>query len=465
MKKIWSFSQFIILIATVAVYTSACKEKLIYDLAIQDVQVLNVDTGEVSSGKSILIKDERIAAIMDKDDHFSAKKTIVGKGRLVSPGFIDTHIHFGDIYGNYDESPEYLVADSVGIYKKQFAETFLPFGVTSVAVMGQPENWLPVTLLWQQNPQADIPNVYVTGGAIISDDERTPYIGHVEVLNPELARQKVREYHEMGLSHLKLYWRLRLPEMETVVEEARKLGIKMFAHPDNQIVPIHTGLDLGIRNFEHALTVSMAPFVYADHNAELSATMEKYYPGIEGFFPYLLEQIQMIDDKPSLRRERDKLVERMIREEATLSTTIHLFGSIVKRTFFNTYVDNYYANQNPDLDEGQLERLNNAFDTFMAFIKESHDKGLKIRIGTDCKEGGKALLSEMLLLHEAGFSMADTFKIATLNGAEALEIDRDYGSVHIGKKADLVLFENNPFDNAQALLDHKTVIKGGKVYH
>ncbi|GAB5522509.1 MAG: amidohydrolase family protein [Roseivirga sp.] len=451
-------------ITLLVILTASCKEGVTYDLAITDVQVFDPYSGQVNADKTILISGDEIAAIIDKNDAFAAAETIAGQGRLITPGFVDTHIHFGDIYGNYDEAPEYLVADSVGIYKKQFAETFLPFGVTSVAVMGQPEKWLPTTLLWQQNPQADLPNVYITGAAIISDDERTPYIGHVEVLNPELAREKVREYHHMGLSHLKLYWRLRLPEMEAVVDEAKKLGIKMFAHPDNQIVPIHTGLDLGIRNFEHALTVSMAPFVYAEHNQELSATMEQYYPGIEGFFPYLLEQIQLVHDKPALRAKRDELIDRMIREEATLSTTIHLFGSIVKRTFFNTYVDNYYANQNPDLDEEQLVRLNKAFDTFMTFIKDSHDKGLKIRIGTDCKDGGKALLSEMLLLHEAGFSMADTFKIATINGAEAMEIDADFGSITAGKKADLVLFENNPFENPKALLDQKTVIKGGKVY-
>ncbi len=443
---------------------TGCKQTVTYDLAITDVQVFDAYTGQVNPDKTILISGDEIAAIVDKNDDFEAKETIAGKGRLVSPGFVDTHIHFGDLYGDYDEAPEYLVSDSVEVYQQKLSDTFLKYGTTTVAVMGQPEKWLEETIHWQKNPRADMPNVLVTGGAIISDEERTPYGGHVEVMNPEDARKLIRKYHEMGIAHIKLYWRLRLPEMEAVVDEAQALGLNIFGHIDFNLVGIPTVMDLGVKHFEHAMTVSNDAFGMSPYYDQLNSLMEEHYPGIEAYFPYLLEQMQFVEDTPELRDKRDRLIQGMIEQDATLSTTIHLFGTVVKRTFFDSYVTNYYADQNPDLNEAQLERLNKAFNTFMAYIKAGHDQGLKLRIGTDCKEGGQAALSEMLLLSEAGFTMADILKIATLNGAEALNIDANFGSITAGKKADLILFENNPFENPEALLDKKTVIKSGRVY-
>ena len=40
---------------------------------------------------------------------------------------------------------------------------------------------------------------------------------------------------------------------------------------------------------------------------------------------------------------------------------------------------------------------------------------------------------------------------ATLKGAEALDMDNEIGSIEIGKKADLVLVEENPLENLKVL--------------
>lgn len=464
MKHIRAAYSFGFLFIVLATLTISCQETITYDLAISNVQVFDAHTKKVNPDKTILISGDRIAAIVDSKTTFKATETIEGNGRLISPGFVDTHVHFGDLYGDYDEAPEYLVSDSVAVYQQKLSDTFLKYGTTTVAVMGQPEKWLEETIDWQKNPKADMPNVLVTGGAIISDEERPPYGGHVEVMNPEDARELVREYHAMGITHIKLYWRLRLPEMEAAVDEAQALGLNIFGHIDFNLVGIPTVMDLGVKHFEHAMTVSSDAFGMSQYYDQLNSLMEKHYPGIEAYFPYLLEQMQMVEDTPELLDKRDRLMQSMIEEDATLSTTIHLFGTVVKRTFFNSHITNYYADQNPDLNEAQLKRLNRAFDTFMAYIKAGHDKGLKLRIGTDCKEGGKAALSEMLLMSEAGFAMGDILQIATLNGAEALQIDADFGSITAGKKADLILFQDNPFENPEALLSQKTVIKAGKVY-
>ncbi len=100
----------------------------------------------------------------------------------------------------------------------------------------------------------------------------------------------------------------------------------------------------------------------------------------------------------------------------------------------------------------------------MRYLKTAHDLGVKITIGTDCRDGGKAALAEMLLFYEAGFSIADILQIATINGARSMDMGHSHGSLKIGKKADLVIFEQNPFDNYRNFLSKKLVIKSGKIY-
>ena len=59
--------------------------------------------------------------------------------------------------------------------------------------------------------------------------------------------------------------------------------------------------------------------------------------------------------------------------------------------------------------------------------KKRYDKGIIIRIGTDCANGGKAALSEQLLLYEYGFSVPSIIQISTINGAMALGMEKKYG--------------------------------------
>lgn len=433
-------------------------------MAIKNVVVFDSETGKILKNKTILVNSDTVVAIIPASEKTMTRNTIEGAGRLVVPGFIDTHIHLTDLFGDYDNAPEYIPQDSMTAYRNLLANTYLQYGVTTVAVMGQPEKWMEVSLDWQKNPDPDYPNLFISGGALISDEERKPYINHVEVFSPKDARDKVQKYYEMGLRQIKLYWRLRKPEMEAVVEHANSLNMNMFAHIDNNVVSIDEALGLGIKNFEHASTISNSVFRFSDHGDSLINIMQKHYPGIQAYMPFALEKFQFVEDHPELRRKRDELIIKMAKQEATISTTIHLFGSFCGRTYFNSFIESYYSNESPELSERQLYRLNKAFDTYIFYLKEAHKKGLKLRIGTDCKDGGKAILSEMLLLHEFGFPMEDILQIATINGASAMNRDRELGSLKPGKKADLVIFDNNPFDDYKNLLSEKTIIKGGKVY-
>jgi len=124
-----------------------------FDLVIKNATVFNSRTGELSTGQTILIKDGIISKVTRKQKSYAAA-TIIDAGRkLVTPGFVDTHIHPTDVYRAHGALPEYLPTDSLAIYRRWLSETYLPYGVTTAMIMGQPEKWLSPVLGWHADPQ------------------------------------------------------------------------------------------------------------------------------------------------------------------------------------------------------------------------------------------------------------------------------------------------------------------------
>ena len=64
---------------------------------------------------------------------------------------------------------------------------------------------------------------------------------------------------------------------------------------------------------------------------------------------------------------------------------------------------------------------------------------------------GFAYIRELELLQEAGFHPLEVIQAATLNGAELFELEDEIGSLVPGKKADIVLLNDNPIANFKTL--------------
>ena len=61
--------------------------------------------------------------------------------------------------------------------------------------------------------------------------------------------------------------------------------------------------------------------------------------------------------------------------------------------------------------------------------------------------------------------MNEVLQIATLNSAKSIARDSIYGSLEVGKKAHMILFEKNPLENPLHLIAEKTIIKDGAVWN
>ena len=90
---------------------------------------------------------------------------------------------------------------------------------------------------------------------------------------------------------------------------------------------------------------------------------------------------------------------------------------------------------------------------------------MKIAFGTDAgvyPHGQNA--GEFALMVEAGLSPARALLAATHNAADALGDLEDYGTVEIGKVADLVAVPGNPLDDITLMERVSFVMKAGTVH-
>ena len=429
-----------------------CKSDKIHDLAIKNVKILNVLTGEIQSNKTILIDNGKINQIINADQSFKAKENIEGRNSLVTPSFIDTHIHPTDILGDYDNAPKSLQTDSLGIYQKRISDDYLPFGVTTVLTMGQPDNWLDSMMQWQINPTDRFVDYYLSGGAMISKDNRVPYIGHVEVTTPQLARQKIIDYHRKGVKYVKIYYRMKEPEFSTVVKVADSLKMPVFGHIGDMSLEypsISYALNKGVKNIEHITVLGNNFFTTQNERDDFTDNFVNTYGALNSepkIIEYFLEQFRYLEENK--QKEKAEFINLMVNKKATLSTTI-----------FRVY--NQVMNTDTSISKIQLERNLANFKLMMNFAKELHDQGIELRIATDMPNGGQVLLSELVILAKYGFSIADIFKIATINGSKAMQLEKEIGSIEVGKKANLLIWSKNPFDNPENFEQPKIVIKNG----
>jgi hypothetical protein len=114
---------------------------------------------------------------------------------------------------------------------------------------------------------------------------------------------------------------------------------------------------------------------------------------------------------------------------------------------------------------------------WMAFVNEYKNRGGRVTAGSDngfiYETYGFGYIRELELLREAGFHPLEVIRSATLFGAQALGMEKEIGSVEIGKLADMVIVDANPLQNLQVLYgtgairltdDNKVIRAGGVKY-
>lgn len=103
----------------------------------------------------------------------------------------------------------------------------------------------------------------------------------------------------------------------------------------------------------------------------------------------------------------------------------------------------------------------------MAIAREAarlNDQGVSVSIGAHGQREGLGAHWELWSLHQGGMSPHEALRAGTLNGARSLGLDRDIGSLEVGKLADMVVLDANPLDNIRNTTSIAYTIANGRVY-
>jgi Amidohydrolase family len=93
------------------------------------------------------------------------------------------------------------------------------------------------------------------------------------------------------------------------------------------------------------------------------------------------------------------------------------------------------------------------------------DIGYNVLVGTDAGNPGTmhgvSFFQEMDAMIESGLTHGQALKAATVNAARMLKIEKEIGTVEVGKKADLIVLNNDPLVGFETLKSPAQIYKEG----
>jgi imidazolonepropionase-like amidohydrolase len=344
---------------------------------------------------------------------------IDGRGRTLTPGLIDCHVHLcfdggADFAG---ESRE-MTSDAVATVKAvRNAARTLERGVTTVRDLGgRGDSVIQVGRGVEKGLIAG-PRILAAGHALTITGGHGHSVGFArEVDGPDALRRAVREEIRAGATAIKLvatggvltpgishhFTAFTQEELDAAVDEAHSWGRVVGAHaigPEGIIRAVRAGVD----SIEHG---SMLSAEGARLMKERGAFHVPTISAIRGILDHA-------DEVPAYAVEKATAVVELAREG----------------------------------------------------FRRSLRGGVKIACGTDAgtpfNPHGNTLF-ELVRMVEWGMTPLQAMRSATSNAADLLRLD-DVGVVAVGAAADLVLFGSNPLEAIEAVLEPALVLKGGEI--
>jgi imidazolonepropionase-like amidohydrolase len=106
-------------------------------------------------------------------------------------------------------------------------------------------------------------------------------------------------------------------------------------------------------------------------------------------------------------------------------------------------------------------------------LKELKKAGVRLLLSTDAGTGGMGIVpgfsihNELRILIENGFSPYEAIAAGTVNASKVIQEMTgadDFGTIEVGKRADLLLIEADPLDNVNNIKKLRGVMAAGRWY-
>jgi imidazolonepropionase-like amidohydrolase len=376
-------------------------------ILLQNVHLLNNETGVFSNSTNLLMENNRISWIGSDEINLPKDVEIIdAKGRFIIPGLIDSHVHI--------EAPWW--------YQDVDQTAYIAYGVTTVRDMGESLSWVKSLADRSKLTNTPIPR-YAYSGNLFQGKYKNLMDSFTFIQSKSQVQPEIKRHYELGTQFIKSYadlsWDLHLE----IVKEARKLSLPIAAHGAN-IKEIARGVTQGYSFLEHLEWLS--PY-FEDINKLLAKSGVYWTPtlSIMGGNIYLL-----LSEK---ERFQDKKFCAFFPGDCEQNKWAN------KTSFFK------------GLQSIELRTLSNA-----------REKGVGVLMGTDTPYSpGESMHTEMELYTMAGYTPFEAINIATYKNAKALGIEHDLGTIEIGKLADLIILNENPLVDIRNTHKIWKVVKGG----
>lgn len=430
-------------------------------LIIRGVTLINGNGAPPTGPVDIVVENDRIKRVevvgypgVDIDPKKRPQLKPGGKeldatGMYLLPGFIDMHGHIG---GTAQGTPaEY-------VYK-----LWMGHGITTVRdpSAGNGLEWV----LEQKKKSAanEITAPRLLAYTAFGQGSEEP------ISSPEQARKWVQENAKNGADGIKFFGAAPAI-MEAALKENKELGLRSAAHHAQMAVAKWNVLNsarAGLTSMEHWYGLPEALFTdrtVQDYPSGYNYNNEQHRFGEAG---------KLWEQAASPQSEKwNEVMNELLDLDFTLSPTFNIYEA--SRDLMRARTAEWHENYTlPSLwkfyqpskishgsywhfwgTEEEVSWKNN-YRLWMAFVNEYKNRGGRVTAGSDSgfifQLYGFAYIRELELLREAGFHPLEVVMAATLNGAEALGMANEIGSVEVGKLADFVIVEENPLANLKVL--------------
>ncbi len=383
-------------------------------------------------------------------------QVIDAKGKTVLPGFIDGHGHLEDFHG----------------------ELYLHLGITTCANIELYQDG-PWTLAQKQGTALGKirgPRIWMSGRAIGGVSTGHDAFGsrtardNIIVTNADEVRRSVQRKKELGCDILKMNEFLSLDLAKIAVDEAHALGMPVAAHSWDVVGHANAGVDA----IEHIWSVGYSSIPYAPARRKLAEDrlggvidqeLAGAYYQTENFDAVIGAMVEhQVAWTPTIAkwlRPLSASAERFRkRENEILNDPNADLPAAVRAVTDNSY-DKLLKRYTP----AQREQAKVGYEKAQEFIQRFVQAGGILKEGSDPPRGMAALLMHQALAMdvEAVVPPMIAIQAATLTVAKTFKRDKDYGSVELGKVADLSIVEGDPLQDIWATQNVKMVVMDGKI--
>lgn len=394
-------------------------------LIIEHVNVVDVAAGRILSDQQVLIRDGIIESIAPATFYSDATlNSLDANGAYLLPGLVDMHVHLHD---------------------RKYLAMYLAHGVTTVRNM----RGYPMHLRWRKELlDGDWLGSNLITASPVLDGEKYAHLLQQVVEGPDHARQLVRQYHRDGYDLIKAYGYLPADAFMAIKDEAKKLNMPVAKHGPNAVegAPLQSNAEL--QSLEHVEDIFQGPLQHDCDTEKLRTWLQEF----AALKPVVTPTLATFNHLTRLSDEKQAFIDQLPME--TLSP------------FYRWLFGQYTVQRWLDADPKQAEWNRKEEYCLYHITRALHEQQITLLVGSDggtmYMPPGSSTLTEIALLSQAGIPTDDVLRAATINAAMALGIDAQYGSIAVGKTADLLLVADNPLTTIATLETPLAVVKNGQ---